>query len=127
MAIDGRKIYEVYNRQTGGLLARGSVAECARELGITPSGFRAAIRSQRKYAIRHVETVRKIYSVYDDHAGLISQGSLHKVAEEMGYSESTVERWGRIGNTPGMTVMVTEKLEPTKKRICGNDRKVVGV
>lgn len=115
MAIDGRKIYEVYNRQTGGLLARGSVAECARELGITPSGFRAAIRSQRKYVIRHVETVRKIYSVYDDHAGLISQGSLHKVAEEMGYSESTVERWGRIGNAPGMTVMVTEKLELESK------------
>lgn len=115
MAIDGRKIYEVYNRQTGQLLARGSVAECARELGITPSGFRAAIRSQRKYVIRHVVTVRKIYSVYDDHAGLISQGSLHKVAEEMGYSESTVERWGRIGNAPGMTVMMTEKLEPESK------------
>ena len=127
----GKRLYEVYDRKTGRLLAEGSVENCARKLQITETGFRMASKNDNhgKYVIRHVATLRKIYTVYDDHAGIISQGSLTKVAEEMGRAKGTVEYWGRIGSAQGMTITVTEEIEQTAEArenmnpcgLCGKD------
>ena len=42
MTFDGRKLYEVYDRKTGRMLASGDVASCARKLEIGMPGFRLA-------------------------------------------------------------------------------------
>lgn len=117
MKFDGRKLYEVYDRKTGRMLASGDVASCARKLEIGMPGFRLAANNPRhtKYIIRHVATVKRIYSVYDDKAGLIARGSLRQVAEELQCSKSAVEYWGRMGQGRGMTVEVTEELEQTEE------------
>lgn len=129
--MNGRNIYEVYDRKTGRMLANGDVASCARKLQISQAGFRLAANNDRhrKYMIRHVATMKRIFSVYDEKAGLISRGTVKQVAEEMQCSQSAVEYWGRIGQAKGMTVEVTEELEPTEagKQIehpctgCGKD------
>lgn len=115
MKFDGRKLYEVYDRKTGRMLASGDVASCARKLEIGMPGFRLAASNEqhKKYCIRHVATMRKIYSVYDEHGTLISRGSLRKVAEEMNYAKGTVEYWGRVGQVNGLTITVTEEVEHT--------------
>lgn len=133
MSIEGkeRNIYEVYDRKTGRLLANGTVGSCARKLQITQSGFRLAAEkpNHSKYIIRHVATIRRIFSVYDDKAGLISRGSAQQVANEMGRNKSTVEYWGRMGYSKGLTITLTEEMEPTEEAredmhpctICGKD------
>lgn len=115
MTFDGRKLYEVFDRKTGRMLASGSVKDCAKKLQLTPSGFRLAASNEqhKKYCIRHVATMRKIYSVYDEHGTLISRGSLRKVAEEMNYAKGTVEYWGRVGQVNGLTITITEEVEHT--------------
>ena len=117
MKFDGRKLYEVYDRKTGRMLASGDVASCARKLEIGMPGFRLAANNPRhtKYIIHHVATVKRIYSVYDDKAGLIARGSLRQVAEELQCSKSAVEYWGRMGQGRAMTVEVTEELEQTEE------------
>ena len=116
MKFDGRKLYEVYDRKTGRMLASGDVASCARKLEIGMPGFRLAANNPRhtKYIINHVATVRRIYSVYYND-GLIARGSLRQVAEELQCSKSAVESWGRMGQGRAMTVEVTEELEQTEE------------
>ena len=117
MTFDGRKLYEVYDRKTGRLLASGDANSCARKLQIGVAGFRHAANNDRhkKYIIRHIATFRKIYTVYDDHAGMISKGTLRKVAEEMKRSKGTIAYWGQIGHATGMTIEVKDELEPTEE------------
>ena len=43
MTFDGRKLYEVYDRKTGRLLASGDVSSCARKLQMGMAGFRVII------------------------------------------------------------------------------------
>lgn len=117
MKFDGRKIYEVYDRQTGRLLASGTVDSCAQKIQITSAGLRMAADNPNhtKYIVRHVATMKRIFAIYDDKAGLISKGTAKQVADEMGRNKSTVEYWGRMGCPNGMNVTVTEELEPTEE------------
>lgn len=131
MTFNGKKIYEVYDRQTGRLLADGDAVSCARKLQIGVTGFRLAANNERhkKYIIRHVATMKKIYSIYDEKAGLISRGTAQQVANEMECSKSAVEYWGRIGQVRGMAVEMTEEMVPTEEAredmhpcgLCGRD------
>lgn len=96
MKFDGRKLYEVYDRKTGRMLASGDVASCARKLEIGMPGFRLAAPAVTEFKV-HFETFMASYNRMTELLDEMPKGMADKMkkavksaVEQMGVQDETV-------------------------------------
>ena len=116
---EGARIYEVRERKTGKLLARGTLDECAKRIGVNRSTVLKAYNTpnHKHYDVQHIGNRRKILSVYHVEAGMISHGTIQQVASDMQRSKCSIYHWLTKGRVGDLTIEVAEKIMPPDMEI----------